>query len=77
MDDGRREEEREEETYPSGEPHASIAFTYSWPETTSPKTVCLPSRCGVGTVVMKNCEPLLWVAGRVNSMALRGSSRTE
>lgn len=26
---------------------------------TCPKTTCLPSRCGVGTVVMKNWEPLV------------------
>jgi hypothetical protein len=28
------------------------------PSKTLPKTTCLPSRNGVGTVVMKNCEPL-------------------
>ena len=44
---------------PSEEPHPSIAFTNSWPCTTSPKTVCFPFRCGVGTVVMKNCDPFL------------------
>jgi hypothetical protein len=27
------------------------------PAMTSPNTTCLPSKCGVGTVVMKNCEP--------------------
>lgn len=64
---------REEETYPLGEPHASIAFTYSCPEATSPKTVCLPLRCGVGTVVMKNCEPLL---DKKCGLILTGSSWT-
>ena len=37
----------------------SIAWTTSAPLTTRPKTVCLPSSQGVGTVVMKNCEPLV------------------
>lgn len=45
--------------YPLADPTSSMALTYSWPETTSPKTVCLPSRWGVETVVMKNWEPLL------------------
>lgn len=44
---------------PSADPQLSIAFTNSCPWTTSPKTVCLPFRWGVGTVVMKNCDPLL------------------
>ena len=35
----------------------SSSFTVPMPSTTSPKMVCLPSRCGVGTKVMKNCEP--------------------
>lgn len=38
---------------------ASIFFTTSMPSTTRPKTTCLPSRNGVGTVVMKNWEPLV------------------
>lgn len=29
------------------------------PSSTSPKTTCLPSKCGVAFTVMKNCEPLL------------------
>ena len=37
----------------------SIFLTTSMPSTTWPKTTCLPSRKGVGTVVMKNCEPLV------------------
>jgi hypothetical protein len=36
----------------------SIFFTTSMPSTTFPKTTCFPSRKGVGTVVMKNWEPL-------------------
>jgi hypothetical protein len=36
----------------------SIFRTTSMPSTTLPKTTCLPSRKWVGTVVMKNCEPL-------------------
>ena len=28
-------------------------------ELTLPNTTCLPSRCGVGTVQMKNCEPFV------------------
>ena len=38
---------------------ASIFLTTSMPSTTLPKTTCLPSRNGVGTVVMKNWEPLV------------------
>src|ERR1019366_169183 len=34
-----------------------------------PKMVCLPFRCGVGTSVMKNCEPL--VCGPLLAMARR------
>jgi hypothetical protein len=30
------------------------------PRMTSPKTTCLSSRCGVGTVVMKNWEPFVF-----------------
>ena len=37
---------------------SSILRIVLLPESTSPKTTCLPSRCGVATVVMKNCEPL-------------------
>lgn len=37
---------------------ASILLTTSMPSTTLPNTTCFPSRKGVGTVVMKNCEPL-------------------
>ncbi len=37
----------------------SIAMTTSMPFSTLPNTVCLPSRRGMGTVEMKNCEPLL------------------
>lgn len=37
----------------------SILRTRDLPERTSPKTTCLPSRWGVGTVVMKNWEPLV------------------
>lgn len=44
---------------PDSEPCASIALTTSDPLFTSPKTVCLPSSQGVGTVVMKNWEPLV------------------
>ena len=44
---------------PLEEPTLSTALTNSWPSITSPKTVCLPLRWGVGTVVMKNCDPLL------------------
>lgn len=36
----------------------SIFRTTSMPSTTLPKTTCLLSRKGVGTVVMKNWEPL-------------------
>ena len=37
----------------------SISLTTLLPLMTSPKTTCFLSRCGVGTVVMKNWEPLL------------------
>lgn len=37
----------------------SSIFTTPIPFSTWPKTTCLSSRCGVGTVVMKNCEPLV------------------
>ena len=40
----------------SGSRRWSLAST-SMPPITRPKTVCLPSRCGVGTKVRKNCEP--------------------
>ena len=36
----------------------SILRTTSIPSKTFPKTTCLPSKKGVGTVVMKNWEPL-------------------
>lgn len=39
----------------------SILRTMDLPAMTSPKTTCLPSRWGVGTVVMKNWEPLVSV----------------
>lgn len=64
---------RKDYSYPLEEPHFSIAFTYSWPETTSPNTVCLPFRCGVGTVVMKNCEPLLDGASAHDNSLSNGS----
>ena len=38
--------------------HITIQLT-SNPLVTLPKTVCLLSSQGVGTVVMKNCEPLV------------------
>mmetsp|Transcript_126972 Transcript_126972/g.353633 ORF Transcript_126972/g.353633 Transcript_126972/m.353633 type:complete len:218 (+) Transcript_126972:108-761(+) len=44
---------------PSGVPHASITRTMSMPSTTWPKTTCLPSKCGVAFVQMKNWEPLV------------------
>ncbi len=37
----------------------SIAAHTSMPLVTLPKTVCLLSNQGVGTVVMKNCEPFV------------------
>ena len=41
-------------------PRASIFLTRSDPSVTSPKTTCLPSSQSVSTVVMKNCEPLVF-----------------
>src|SRR5207237_2228479 len=41
-------------------PARAICGTSSKPFTTSPKMVCLLLRCGVGTSVMKNCEPLVF-----------------
>lgn len=38
----------------------SSMFTTPIPFSTCPKTTCLPSKCGVGTVVMKNWEPLVF-----------------
>lgn len=38
----------------------SILWTTSNPAVTRPNTVCLPSKCGVSAVVMKNCEPLVF-----------------
>lgn len=37
----------------------SILRTMDLPLRTSPNTTCFPSRCGVGTVVTKNWEPLV------------------
>ncbi len=37
----------------------SIFLTTSVPSTTLPNTVCFPSRKGVGTVVIKNWDPLV------------------
>ncbi len=37
----------------------SSIFTTPIPFSTWPKTTCLSSRCGVGTVVIKNCEPFV------------------
>mmetsp|Transcript_37278 Transcript_37278/g.118640 ORF Transcript_37278/g.118640 Transcript_37278/m.118640 type:complete len:222 (-) Transcript_37278:477-1142(-) len=45
---------------PSAVPQASITRSTSMPSTTWPKTTCLPSRCGVAFVQMKNCEPLVF-----------------
>lgn len=48
-------------------PQASMALTTLYdstsPSGTVPKTTCLPSSHEVTTVVMKNCEPLLWQMG--------------
>jgi hypothetical protein len=41
-------------------PAFSILSTTVYPETTRPNTTCLPSRCGVSAVVMKNCEPFVF-----------------
>ncbi len=49
------------EVLPEFEPTASMALTMSIPSKTFPKTTCLPSNHGVGTVVIKNCDP--WVFG--------------
>lgn len=38
----------------------STLRTTSMPSTTRPKTTCLPSRKGVGTVVMKNWLPFVF-----------------
>lgn len=38
----------------------SSIFMTPIPFNICPKTTCLPSKCGVGTVVMKNCEPLVF-----------------
>lgn len=50
---------------PLPEPVASRALTTSsdWVSMTSPKTTWRPSSQLVVTVVMKNCEPLLWRGG--------------
>ena len=55
-----REREEEEERSLLERRTRSIALTTSLkPSNTHPKTVCLPSRCGVTSVVMKNCDPLV------------------
>ena len=36
-----------------------IRFTTFMPDEMRPKTVCFPSRKGVGANVMKNCEPFV------------------
>src|SRR5262249_59623471 len=48
------------EGFPPDEPSASIVSTTSAPSVTAPKTTCLPSSHEVTTVVMKNCEPLVF-----------------
>jgi hypothetical protein len=50
----------DEGTSPCAVGKFSIWRTTDLPLITSPKTTCLPSRCGVGAVVMKNCEPLVF-----------------
>ena len=45
---------------PLREPTDSIALTTLMPSTTWPKTVCFPSRNGVATVQMKNCDPFVF-----------------
>merc|ERR1712127_38410 len=40
-------------------PYDSICLTTSMPSTTPPNTTCLPSSHGHGTVVKKNCDPLV------------------
>ncbi len=44
---------------PDCDPNPSIALTTSIPSTTLPKTTCFPSNHGHGTVVKKNCDPLV------------------
>ena len=52
-----------------------IRSTTSAPSMTSPKMVCFPLSHGVGTTVMKNCEPL--VPGQAFAIASRyGRSKT-
>mmetsp|Transcript_51433 Transcript_51433/g.151596 ORF Transcript_51433/g.151596 Transcript_51433/m.151596 type:complete len:215 (-) Transcript_51433:172-816(-) len=46
---------------PPSLPQASMRYTTSMPSTTRPKTTCFPSRCGQVFVVMKNCEPLVFL----------------
>merc|ERR1719263_2552930 len=48
------------EVAPDPEPHFSILSTTSKPLQTLPKTTCLPSRCGVWPVQMKNWLPLVF-----------------
>ena len=45
------------EVAPLCEPAASSVLSTSFPSTTSPKMVCLPSSQGVGTKVRKNWLP--------------------
>lgn len=59
---------------PSWLPCDSMRRTSPIPFSTSPKTTCFPSRCGVTVVVMKNWDPLVPVrnaAGRTTGV--RGS----
>lgn len=51
--------ESNERTFPESEPRDSTFLTMSMPETTSPKTTCLPSSHEVTMVVMKNWDPLV------------------
>lgn len=45
---------------PPGVPSASTLLTTSMPSMTSPKTTCLSSSHWVMTVVIKNCDPLVF-----------------
>lgn len=45
--------------FPDPEPYYSMALTTLIPSTTFPKTVCLPSSHGHGTVVIKNWDPFV------------------
>mmetsp|Transcript_4925 Transcript_4925/g.14019 ORF Transcript_4925/g.14019 Transcript_4925/m.14019 type:complete len:228 (+) Transcript_4925:241-924(+) len=46
---------------PSGWAAAAISARQSKPETSSPNTTCLPSRCGAGASVRNHCEVLLFL----------------